>query len=160
MTSTRLLPLIALAAVSFAHAARHAPAPAPATDAASAPEAGAPIDRNDMCFYTNALPAGLKYTVVTEKLRASKGTYGSVSQMLPALAAEVRASGGDAVIHYNGGQRFGFWPWRMTHPVVTGGALKWDASQPAPDCEATGGELMSKIMSSNVAPEHADKSRK
>ncbi len=156
MTSTRLLALSVLAAASLggtAHAAEVAAAPP--SEAASAP-----IGKNDMCFYTNALPAGLKYTVVVSELRASKGTYGSVVQMMPALADEVRAAGGDAVIHYNGGQRFGFWPWRMTHPVVTGGALKWDASQPAPDCEATGGELMSKIIASNVAPEHSGKKKK
>ncbi len=115
------------------------------------------MDSPDMCFYSNALPPDVKYTVVTSKLKASKGTYGSVREMLPQLAAEVRAAGGDAVINYNGGQRFGFWPWRMTHPVVTGGALKWSAGQPAPDCEATGGELMSKIIASDKAPLHDKK---
>ncbi len=149
MTSTRLLPLILLGLARFASAA-DVPS---AADAASAATATPP----DMCFYTNALPPELKYTVINSKLRASKGTYGSVREMLPKLADEVRASGGDAVVNYNGGQRFGFWPWRMTHPVLTGGALKWSAGQAAPDCEATGGELMSKIIANDQAPAHDKK---
>ncbi len=153
MKSTLLLPLILLGLARLASAA-DAP---PTEDAASAATAAPAMDSPDMCFYSNALPPDAKYTVVTSKLKASKGTYGSVREMLPQLAAEVRAAGGDAVINYNGGQRFGFWPWRMTHPVVTGGALKWSAGQPAPDCEATGGELMSKIIARDKAPLHDKK---
>ena len=145
--------LILLGTASLASAA-DAP---PIADAASAATAVPATDNFDMCFYTNALPKDLKYIVVTSKLKASKGTYGSVREMLPRLAAEVHAVGGDAVINYNGGQRFGFWPWRMTHPVVTGGALKWSTGQAVPDCEATGGELMSKIVANDKAPTHDKK---
>jgi len=156
MTSTRLLSLILLGVTRLAGAADAPPIAAAASAAASAPTADK-ADKADMCFYTNALPPELKYSVVASKLKASKGTYGSVREMLPRLAAEVRESGGDAVFHYNGSQRFGFWPWRMTHPVVTGAALKWAAGQPVPDCEATGGELMSKIIATTLAPVHDNK---
>jgi hypothetical protein len=153
MKSTRLLSLILLGLARVASAA-DAPSVAEAASAAteSAPEAAAaPVAGSDMCFYANP-PTDAKYTVLASKLKASKGTYGSVREMLPKLAAEVRAVGGDAVINFNGGQHFGFWPWRMTHPIVSGGAIKWSSGQAAPDCEATGGSLMSKIMATDKAP--------
>ena len=133
MKSTCLVPLFLLGIAPPARGADAPPIAAAASSAASAPAA----ESAHRCFYTNPLPAELKYTVLTGKLKASKGIYGSVPEMLPRLAAQVRAAGGDAVINYNGGQHFGFWPWRITHPIVTGAALKWDAGQPVPDCQAT-----------------------
>jgi len=158
MKSTLLLSLVLMAATGSAGAA-DAPVAAEAASAAtpaSPPAPAAAIDRADMCFYTNPLPQDVGYTVVASKLKASKGTYGSVREMLPRLAAEARAMGGDAVMNYNGAQRFGFWPWRMTHPVVTGAAIRWNGST-APDCEATGGQLMSRIIATDKAPVHEGK---
>ncbi len=33
--------------------------------------------------------------------------------------------GGNTIINYEGGQSFGFWPWRIVRPVVYGTAVDW-----------------------------------
>jgi hypothetical protein len=65
--------------------------------------------------------------------------------------ARAKADGADAIINYNGAQRFGFWPWRLVRPVLTGTAIKWNGAH-APDCVATGGSTLATVMSTNVEP--------
>ena len=137
--------LCCLSATSFADDAAEAPA-APASAAVAAP---VPLTSSQVCLIQGLPKAGFKYTVL-QKVTANKGTYGSVAEMLPPLASQALALGGSALINYNGGQRFGFWPWRMTHPVVTGMAIRWDG--PAPDCTAAGGSTVAAVMSSNQEP--------
>ena len=137
--------LCCLSATSFADEMAEAPA-APASAAAPAPAA---LNSSQVCLIQGLPAAGIKYTVL-RKVTANKGTYGSVAEMLPPLASQALALGGSALINYNGGQRFGFWPWRMTHPVVTGTAIRWDG--PAPDCVAAGGSTVAAVMSSNQEP--------
>jgi hypothetical protein len=60
--------------------------------------------------------------------------------VLPKLIEKSRSLGADAVIDYNGSQRFGFFPWRFVRPVVSGTAIKWTPPRSV-DCEAIGGHL-------------------
>jgi len=139
-------------------AARAADAEPPAESAsAAAPAAGkaapsptdASVGASDMCFYAHR-PTGDATFTVLPKLKEGKQTYGSVRDLLPSLAAQARASGGDAIADYDAGQHFGFWPWRLVRPIAHGTPIKWTG--PAPDCAASGGKLLSKILIENVAP--------
>ena len=156
---------MAMSLACAAHAADE-PAAAPAVPAASAPEAAASmpaapaIDAARMgkmkpedagfCLY-GALPTGgAKYTPL-HAVRTGRETYGGVTDELPRFVETAKATGGDAVIHYNGAQRFGFWPWRLVRPVLTGTPIKW-VDQPAPDCVASGGVTFAGVMASNKEP--------
>jgi hypothetical protein len=103
-----------------------------------------------MCFFSALPSAGVKYSLV-KKLKVGKGTYGSVTDILPKFAGYAQQVGADAIINYTGSQRFGFWPWRMVHPVVRGEAVKWSGN-PGLDCAAMGGNTLDAILASNKAP--------
>jgi hypothetical protein len=128
-----------------------AAASAPAQEA-SAPvaEQPAPDSWQAMCLFGGVPPAGTKYKVVT-KLREAKGTYGSARELVPKLVAEARSAGGQAVIHYSGAQRFGFWPWRLARPVVSGEVIQWEET-PSQGCEALGGVTAGQLVATNVSP--------
>lgn len=128
-----------------------------AASAAAAPAVTAPAETataaaptGDFCFFAHTPASDVAYTTLRE-LRVGKGTYGGVKDLLPKLVAEARAMGGDAIIHYDGAQRFGFWPWRMVRPVVHGVAIKWKVPV-APDCNAVGGTLLSTILATDRPP--------
>ena len=106
-----------------------------AQETAPAPEPQS--QQGGICLFTATPPAELSYVTV-RKLKYGKGSYGSVNDILPMVIADARAAGADAVIHYNGSQRFGFWPWRFVRPVVTGTAIKWEPARDI-DCAASGG---------------------
>ncbi len=106
---------------------------------AQAPATDAPNHQAGLCLFTGHPPADYSYTVV-KKLKLDRETYGSVNDVLPHLIEKSRALGADAVIDYNGSQRFGFFPWRFVRPVVTGTAIKWTPAREV-DCEAIGGHL-------------------
>jgi hypothetical protein len=123
----------ALLLCAFQAATAQTPAPAPAPDASGpAPQAG-------FCLLTGRPPAEYSYVVV-QKLKLDRETYGSVNDVLPKLIEKSRSLGADAVIDYNGSQRFGFFPWRFVRPVVSGTAIKWTPPRSV-DCEAIGGHL-------------------
>ena len=154
---------IALATAGAADAAdTAAPAaePAASTPAAAAsvayPGGGDPArmarvkpELASFCLYSGAPTGDTKYTALSPA-KTARETYGSVLDELPRFVEASKASGGDAVIHYNGGQHFGFWPWRLTRPVLTGVPIKWDG--PAPDCAATGGSTFYDVMATNKDP--------
>jgi hypothetical protein len=96
-----------------------------------------PSPKNGICLFTGTPPSEFTYTVLKE-LDYGKGTFGSVNDILPKVVEDARAAGADAVIHYNGAQHFGFWPWRFVHPVVTGTAVKWSPARDV-DCAGAGG---------------------
>lgn len=76
---------------------------------------------------------------VVRRMKLGKGTYGSFQDLYPEfkrIGAHYKA---DAVINFNESQRFGFWPWRVVRPVLTGTAVKWESSTPL-DCNALGGK--------------------
>ncbi|CAB3748149.1 hypothetical protein [Paraburkholderia humisilvae] len=110
-----------------------------------------PSGLGDFCFFAHLPPAGQKYKIV-KKLKVGKGSYGGVNDILPKLAEHAQMRGADAIIEYDGSQRFGFWPWRMVRPVVRGIAVKWTEPKTV-DCEAVGGTKLSTIMATNRAPE-------
>lgn len=120
-------------------------------DIDEAPLPASPADAQ-FCIYPLSAPSAGTYTTV-HKLKVGKGTYGSVSEMLPQLVAKARHEGADAIVDYDGAQRFGFWPWRMVHPVVHGTGVKW--SGPAPDCAASGGTTLGAILASGKVPDPA-----
>lgn len=101
------------------------------------------------CLYSGVPTGAAKYTTLSAA-KTSRETYGSVLDELPRFVETSKASGGDAVIHYNGGQHFGFWPWRLTRPVLTGVPIKWDGE--APDCAASGGITFHDVMATNKDP--------
>ena len=103
-----------------------------------------------ICLFTGTPPADHTYTTL-RKLKYGKGSYGSVNDILPMVIADAKAAGADAVIHYNGSQRFGFWPWRMVRPVVQGVAIKWNMP-PGKDCAAMGGSTLATILATDKAP--------
>jgi len=155
---------IALAAVFFACFVHLASAGAAPQEGAGAPEAdvdiGADVDEKDViaaspelanfCFLAGNPPADSKYAVI-RRLKVGKGTYGGVRDVLPKLASSAKRRGADAIIGYEGSQRFGFFPWRMVRPVVRGTAIRWTASKPE-NCAAVGGSTLREIMESDVPP--------
>lgn len=102
---------------------------------AVAPEQQSP--KSGICLFTGTPPPEFTYTALKE-LDYGKGSYGSVNDILPKLVEDAKAVGADAVIHYNGAQHFGFWPWRFVRPVATGTAIKWSPARDV-DCASAGG---------------------
>lgn len=159
-TRRRRLPLIATL-IATAIIASTAQAAEPSTDAVSeveispakdAPHAPAalPSGLGDFCFFAHLPPASQKYKII-KNLKIGKGTYGSVTDILPKMAEYAQLRGADAIVDYTGSQRFGFWPWRMVRPVVRGVAVQWIEPKPA-DCESIGGTRLSTILSSGQPP--------
>ena len=143
---------IALTMAQAAHAAEdenQAPATPPAAAASATTSA---VPNGEFCLYSGSPPSTAKYRSIG-RVKLGKGTYGGVRDELPAFVAEARAKGADAVTNYNGSQRFGFWPWRMVRPVLTGVAVKFDDGK-SPDCEASGGATLATVMATNVEPAH------
>lgn len=123
-----------------------------AQETAPAPEQKA--QRGGICLFTATPPAEFSYTTV-RKLKYGKGSYGSVNDILPMVIADAKAAGADAVIHYNGSQRFGFWPWRFVRPVVTGTAIKWEPARDI-DCASAGGHYSTGTLA-EAPPPHGGK---
>lgn len=95
-----------------------------------------------VCLLSGKPAAEYKYQVV-KKLKVAKGTYGSVTNIQPKFVQEVNETGADAVIRYHAGQRFGFWPWRVVRPVISGVAVKWDSANEKPfSCIENGGTFL------------------
>jgi hypothetical protein len=121
---------------------------------ANAELAAMPAADRDMCLIPGK-PVGQQGNYQTlRKLKVARQTYGSVVLVLPQLVKEARAAGADAIMDYNGSQRFGFWPWRLVRPVATGTAIKWAGGQPG-DCASLGGTALSKVIATHKAPARA-----
>lgn len=97
----------------------------------------------ELCLLTGMPKPEYTYQEV-RKVKAGKNSYGSVNDVIPLLVNQARNLGADAVINYNGSQRFGFWPWRFIRPVATGLAVKWD-NPSSVDCEGMGGTYKTKL---------------
>jgi len=159
-----------LAALAAAGPTVWADEAAPAVSTANAPASGAeggavqeapgpteeeilasrPVEFGKFCLFAGSPPSDLKFTVI-RKLKVGKQTYGSVKDVLPGLVDQAQSSGADAIISYNGSQRFGFFPWRLVRPVATGTAIKWIGSVPK-DCKAQGGTTVSEVLIANKPP--------
>lgn len=111
-----------------------------------------------LCVFDAAGPKEPGVEVV-RKLKVAKGSYGSVKQLLPEFAQQALNYRADAIVNYNSSQRFGFWPWRMVRPVVTGTAVRW-RSAPTRSCVEMGGVLLETVLLTNRSPEsHAQADR-
>jgi uncharacterized protein YbjQ (UPF0145 family) len=71
-------------------------------------------------------------------VEGSKEFYGSVSEILPAMADEARRMGADAIVNLTTGQRIGLFAW--ARPVGSGTAIKI-ANKSDPNCLSAGGEI-------------------
>lgn len=107
-------------------------------------------DLGEFCFFARLPPASQKYKVI-KNIKIGKGSYGSVQDILPKMAEYAQLRGADAIVEYNGSQRFGFWPWRMVRPVVRGVAVQWTDPKPS-SCESIGGTKLRTILSSGQPP--------
>lgn len=119
-----------------------------AQDATEAPQS--PASNGGVCLFTGVPPAEYGYTVL-KKLKYGKGSYGSVNDLLPKVVEDAKAAGADAIIHYNGAQHFGFWPWRFVRPVVTGDAVKWTPAREV-DCAGAGGHYTTGTLEEAPPP--------
>jgi hypothetical protein len=90
-----------------------------------------------ICLIKGQPPLEDRYTAV-KQLKLGKHGYGGVAGIQPKFIELVRKFDGDAVINYRSGQRFGFWPWQIVRPVITGTVIKWEAPEQI-DCIGMGG---------------------
>lgn len=112
------------------------------------PEHG--TSNSGVCLFTGTPPAEYIYTTLKE-LNYGKGSYGSVNDLLPRVVEDAKAVGADAIMHYNGAQHFGFWPWRFVRPVVTGTAIKWSPARDI-DCAGAGGHYTTGTLEQAPPP--------
>ncbi len=92
---------------------------------------------SNVCIISGT-PSTDQYQVI-KRVKAAKGTYGSVEELDPKIKAVAQKLNADAVINFHASQRFGFWPWRVVRPVATGTAVKLS---PNSNCAALGGRLI------------------
>jgi hypothetical protein len=90
-----------------------------------------------MCIFENTPNA--EYETI-RKFKVGKGTYGPVSSVMPRYVAYADRLGGNTITNYHGGQRFGFWPWRIVRPVAAGTAVKWKEKTDV-KCKTLGGRV-------------------
>ncbi len=119
-------------------------------NAQTAAISGQQSSKEGICLFTGVPPAEFTYTEVKD-LDYGKGSYGSVNDILPELVKDAKAAGADAVIHYNGAQHFGFWPWRLVRPVATGTAIKWTPARDV-DCASAGGHYTTGTLAEAPPP--------
>ena len=108
-------------------------------------------DLGSFCIIAGTPPSDSPYSVL-RRLKVGKGTYGGIRDILPKLASNAKRRGADALIDYDGAQRFGFHPWRMVRPVVRGTAIRWTGSKPE-SCTAAGGHTLRDILESGLSPD-------
>lgn len=90
-----------------------------------------------MCIFENTPNA--EYDTI-KKFKVGKGSYGPVSSVMPRYVAYADRLGGNTITNYRGGQRFGFWPWRIVRPVAAGTAVKWKEKTDV-KCKTLGGRV-------------------
>ena len=95
------------------------------------------VSNNSICLIQGT-PANVDFKTV-KRIKAGKGTYGSVEDLYPTVKYIANRYQADAIINYNGSQRFGFWPWRIVRPVITGVAVKFNTPT---DCASLNGKLI------------------
>ncbi|MFT6908589.1 MAG: hypothetical protein ACJAS1_005291 [Oleiphilaceae bacterium] len=101
---------------------------------------------NPICLISGVPSSDIKYTVITQ-LKYAKNGYGNINSVLPIIVKQAQSLGADAIIDYNGGHRFGFWPWQFIRPVVRGTAVTWDSPNDI-DCKALGGTFDTQLKGS------------
>lgn len=109
----------------------------------------APMPKGEICLLSGVPPSDVKYAKVGE-VKIAKHSYGSVNDVIPLLVDKAKRLNADAIIEYNGSQRFGFLPWQFVRPTATGTAVKWTL----PDnvtCESLGGTYKTTLNGSRTS---------
>jgi len=114
----------------------------PASNNAPAAEA----NLKPICLLSGLPPLNVSYKPI-KKVKAAKNSYGSVNDVIPIIVNQARKLGADAIISYNGAQRFGFFPWQFVRPTATGHAVKWLSPEDV-DCEGMGGTYSTRLNGS------------
>lgn len=99
---------------------------------------------NEFCTF-QAVPIGnVEYTML-KNVKAAKGVYGSVKDILPLFETRTKDRGGNAVVNFRSGQTFGFWPWNLVRPYAKGRAINITNTN-GMTCKEMGGETMSEVL--------------
>ena len=81
----------------------------------------------------------IKYESI-KNYRSGSNFFGSVSSVMPKFLDYADRLNGNAIINYSGGQHFGFWPWRLVRPIVSGTAINWP-NKNNKSCKELGGRI-------------------
>jgi len=98
---------------------------------------------NTVCLLSGMPPSDVKVQTI-RNIKAGKHSFGSVNAVIPLLIREANKLNADAVINYNGSQRFGFWPWQFIRPIATGVAVRWTLPEGI-SCEGIGGTYKTRL---------------
>jgi hypothetical protein len=96
-----------------------------------------------ICLLSGEPPSDVKFTTI-RKIKVGKHGYGSVNDLIPLLVAKARKLEADAIVRYNGAQRFGVLPWQFVRPTVTGTAVNWEHPEDI-DCKGMGGTYKTRL---------------
>jgi uncharacterized protein YbjQ (UPF0145 family) len=111
------------------------------TELAAGKHAAVTSRTGPVCLLAGDLPEGVHFTLIG-RVKATKGTYGGVDNLMRPMADEARRVGADAITHLQADQRFkGPLPWRYNAPTGDGPAVKLEDST-AFDCAQAGGQLL------------------
>ena len=75
-----------------------------------------------------------------KRINVGKGSFGSTDSIIPKFIKAAYKVGGNTVIDYYPRQRFGFWPWRIVRPVISGTVVHWH-QKTNEKCARLGGSL-------------------
>ncbi|WP_157037852.1 hypothetical protein [Photobacterium aquae] len=81
----------------------------------------------------------IEYTIL-KSYRSGRNLFGSVGSVMPKFLNYSNRLDGNTIINFEGGQRFGFWPWRLVRPVVYGTSVDWPAKSNE-SCKELGGRV-------------------
>ena len=98
---------------------------------------------NTICLLSGMPPSDVTFSQI-KKLKIAKHGYGSVNDVLPELFGQAKKLNADAIIGYNGAQRFGFWPWQFVRPTASGIAVNWQLPEHI-TCEGMGGTYKTRL---------------
>ncbi|SMG10601.1 hypothetical protein [Fibrobacter sp. UWB13] len=75
----------------------------------------------EFCYFED-FPQNVPFKVL-KPLVMGKSFYGSAASIRDDFAYKAKHRGGNAVANYHESQRFGFWPWRLIRPVISGDVI-------------------------------------
>lgn len=96
-----------------------------------------PPHSEPVCFLKSPLPSSIKHREIA-MIYSDKQWYGSVNELLPLMAKDVRAAGGDAIVNLVTAHRVGLFAW--ARPTASGMAVKVE-NRADLNCAALGGQL-------------------
>ncbi len=99
----------------------------------------------EFCFIKDELPQGNVEYSMLKNVKVGSNFYGSTGKVVAKLMKESIAKGGNAVVNFYAGQRFGFWPWRLVRPVARGRVIKITNANGL-TCEEIGGKTIQQVL--------------